>query len=127
MPFCSSSCCALAWGAHPVSIPHSISKPTSIIRFFIRTLDDRLTPRMAALHHGVKKNLLLFEPCIAVWHIVHAWYFCAWLWNVGVAGAPASAENAWHSRHSRFTCARFKSLGFEDPCGMWHAAHPSIF
>src|SRR5712692_2726171 len=64
---------------------------------------------------------------MAVWQSVQARYFWAWLWNDGVAGAPASAENAWHSRQSRLTCARFSKRAFDEPCGVWQATQPSIF
>jgi hypothetical protein len=34
---------------------------------------------MCVLHpfapHGVKKTLLVFDPCIATWHSVQDWYF----------------------------------------------------
>jgi hypothetical protein len=40
---------------------------------------------------------------MAVWHNVHAWYFCAWLWNVGVAEGPALAFSEWQLRHNKFT------------------------
>src|SRR5277367_6741167 len=127
MPFCSSSCWARARGTAAHNKPPSSAKTNPAIRVFLLTL-LALCPRIAELPHGVKKTLLLFEPWIAVWHIVHAWYFCDWLWNVGVAvGPPASAEKAWHSRQSRFTCARISSRGFDEPCGEWHAAQPSTF
>ena len=64
---------------------------------------------------------------MATWHSVQAWYFCAWLWNVGVDGAPASTLKEWHSRHIRLTWLRLSRRGFDEPCGVWQAAQPSVF
>src|ERR1051326_1020578 len=58
--------------------------------------------------------------------MVQAWYFWAWLWNEGIAGAPASTVNVWHSRQSRLTLLRRNSRGLDDPCGMWQATQPSV-
>src|SRR5262249_9883192 len=63
---------------------------------------------------------------MAVWHMVQAWYFWAWLWNDGIPGAGASTVSVWHSRQSRFTWLRFNNLGLLEPCGVWQATQPSI-
>src|SRR6476646_10063523 len=58
--------------------------------------------------------------------MVQAWYFWAWLWNEGAAGAGVSTVRVWHSRQSRFTLLRRNSLGLLEPCGVWHAMQPSV-
>src|ERR1041385_6708364 len=58
--------------------------------------------------------------------MVQAWYFWAWLWNDGMAGAVESTVKVWHSRQSRFTLLRRSSRGFDDPWAEWHATHPSV-
>src|SRR5262249_40081385 len=59
--------------------------------------------------------------------MVHAWYFCAWLWNDGIPGTEESTVSVWHSRHSKFTFERLSSRGFEEPWGVWQLTQPSVF
>src|ERR1041385_613723 len=44
-----------------------------------------------------------------------------------MAGAAESTVSVWHSRQSRLTLLRRKSLGLDEPCGEWQATHPSVF
>jgi hypothetical protein len=70
---------------------------------------------ITSMFYGLNNTRSELEPCMAVWHIVQAWYFWAWLWNDGAAGAGASTVSVWHSRQSWFTLLRFSNRGFDDP------------
>src|SRR5579862_8470638 len=77
--------------------------------------------------YGLNKKRSEFDPCTATWHKVQDWYFCAWLWNEGAAGAAESTVNVWHSRQSKFTWLLNNNRGFDDPCGVWQDMQPSVF
>ena len=61
---------------------------------------------------SLEEDRLAFEPCTCVWQIVHAWYWTAWLWNVGMPGAVKLSVTVWHCRQSVFTLLWVSSRAF---------------